>query len=107
VLVWYYHDDDLPGPDAAVDLTLNGIPFHSGQATLTQYRIDADHSNSYEAWRRMGSPFPLSAEQHAELEKTGQLAMLGKPEAIRVIDGKSEVKFKLPRQAVSLLVLNW
>jgi xylan 1,4-beta-xylosidase len=23
VLVWHYHDDDVPGPDAAVDLTLD------------------------------------------------------------------------------------
>jgi len=107
VLVWYYHDDDLPGPDAAIDLTLSGIPFKNGQATLTQYRIDADHGNSYEAWRRMGSPQTPSAAQYAELEKAGQLAMLGKPETVRVNDGRADIKFKLPRQAVSLLVLNW
>ena len=107
VLVWHYHDDDLPGPDAAVDLTLDGIPFNSGEATLTHYRIDADHSNSYEAWRRMGSPLPPSAEQNAELEKAGQLAELGRPEKIRVENGGCDLKFNLPRQGVSLLVLTW
>jgi xylan 1,4-beta-xylosidase len=107
VLVWYYHDDDLPGPDAAIDLALSGVPFPSGEATLTQYRIDTDHSNSYEAWRRMGSPQSPSPAQYAELEKAGQLTTLGQPETIHVNDGRAGVKFNLPRQAVSLLVLSW
>jgi len=107
VLVWYYHDDDLPGPDAAIDLALNNLPLKNGKATLTQYRIDAGHSNSYEAWLRMGSPQSPSPAQYAELEKAGQLAQLGKSETVRVNDGKAEVKFKLPRQGVSLLLLNW
>jgi xylan 1,4-beta-xylosidase len=46
VLVWHYHDDDLPGPPAAVELTLESVPFASGRASLTEYRIDATHSNS-------------------------------------------------------------
>ena len=72
VLVWHYHDDDVPGPDAAVDLTLDGLPVANGTATLTQYIIDADHSNSYEAWKRMGSPMQPTPEQYAQLEKAGQ-----------------------------------
>jgi xylan 1,4-beta-xylosidase len=107
VMVWHYHDDDLPGPDAAVDLALAGIPFKNGNATLTHYRIDADHSNSYQAWLRMGSPFPLSAEQYAQLEKAGQLAELGQPQTVKIAAGQADVKFKLPRQGVSLLVLTW
>ena len=67
VLLWHYHDDDVPGADAAIDLQLNGIPLGKGKAKLTQYRIDANHSNSYEAWRRMGSPFPLSEAQVADI----------------------------------------
>ena len=30
VLVWHYHDDDLPGPDAAVELLLRGLPVQAG-----------------------------------------------------------------------------
>ena len=107
VLVWYYHDDDLPGPDAAIDLALNGIPLKNGKATLTQYRVDAGHSNSYAAWLRMGSPVPLSAEQYAQLEKAGQLAELGQPETIDVKEGGAATKFILPRQGVALLILEW
>ena len=29
VLAWHYHDDDVPGPDAAVELALAGLPARS------------------------------------------------------------------------------
>jgi len=105
VLVWHYHDDDLAGPDAQVDLQLSGITLPDGKAKLTHYRIDAEHSNSYEAWKKMGSPVPLTEKQSATLEQAGQLATLGKPESVEVKAGGAEVKFNLPRQGVSLLVL--
>jgi xylan 1,4-beta-xylosidase len=105
VLVWHYHDDDLAGPAAAVDLKLDGLPIGNGTATLTQYIIDADHSNSYEAWKRMGSPMEPTPEQYTQLEKAGKLAELGDPEKIQVQNGKAMVHLKLPRHAVSLLVV--
>ena len=107
VLVWHYHDDDVPGPDANVDLKVDRLPLKSGSATLTQYIIDADHSNSYEAWLKMGSPLPLSDEQYAELEKAGQLTELEPEKNLQVKDRKLDLNFALSRQAVSLLVLTW
>jgi xylan 1,4-beta-xylosidase len=107
VLVWHYHDDDVPGPDAQVDLALDNFPFADGDAKMTRYGIDADHSNSYEAWLRMGSPQPLSDKQFSELESAGQLAMLDQPESLRVENGSATVKFNLPRQAVTLIVVDW
>jgi xylan 1,4-beta-xylosidase len=107
VLVWHYHDVDVPGPDANVDLALDNLPIATGNAKLTQYRIDADHGNSYAAWLRMGSPLPLSEEQYSELEKAGQLVALVPQKMVRVEDGKVDLKFPMPRQAVSLLVLTW
>jgi xylan 1,4-beta-xylosidase len=107
VLVWHYHDDDVPGPDAQVDLALENLPPANGTAKLVRYRIDADHSNSYEAWKRMGSPVSPSAEQHRQLEEAGQLGEFGRPQITRVENGKANVRMDLPRQAVSLLVLTW
>jgi xylan 1,4-beta-xylosidase len=105
VLVWHYHDDDLPGADAAVDLQLIGIPFADGKMELTHYRIDGEHSNSFEAWKKMGSPFPISEKQFAELEKAGHLAELEPQKAVSDEKGNLDLKFNLPRQGVSLLVL--
>jgi xylan 1,4-beta-xylosidase len=107
VLAWHYHDDDVPGPDAAVELALTGLPVAGGGAKLTHYRIDADHSNAFESWKRLGSPQQPTPEQYARLEKAGRLAALGPAEAVPVSDGRAAVRFTLPRQAVSLLVLEW
>jgi xylan 1,4-beta-xylosidase len=103
VLVWYYHDDDLPGPDAAIHLALEGLPMAAGEVTLRQYQIDATHSNSYGAWERMGSPYPLSEQQFAELEQAGKLAELEPSQNGAVKEHRLDLSITLPRQAVSLL----
>jgi xylan 1,4-beta-xylosidase len=107
VLVWHYHDDDVPGPDAAVTLAIGGLPAGAGSARLTQYRIDATHSNAYTAWQRMGSPAHLTPQQYAELVAAGQLQTLGAAAPVAVHEGQATLDIDLPRQAVSLLVLDW
>ena len=105
VLVWNYHDDDLPGPPAEIELSLDGLP--GAAATLTQYRVDADHSNAYEAWKRMGSPQPPSPEQYRTLEAAGRLQTLDPPHRISVAKGHAQVTVTLPRQGVALVRLAW
>jgi xylan 1,4-beta-xylosidase len=107
VLVWHYHDDDLPGPSAAIDLSLSGLPVAKIPLLMQHYRIDRQHSNAFEVWKRMGMPQKPSAEQYAELEKSGQLALLTSPQWLRAKDGKLTLRFSLPRQAVSLIVFTW
>jgi xylan 1,4-beta-xylosidase len=104
VLVWNYHDDDLPAPAAAVELTIEGLP--AGRPTLTHYRIDAGHSNAYTRWLKMGSPQPPTPAQYAELEKAGQLELLEPPTRLSVSGGRAVVRFSLPRQGVSLLKIS-
>lgn len=104
-LVWYYHDDDLPGPAAEVNVQLTGLPFANGHAQLTQYRIDADHSNAYEAWRKMGAPLQPTESEFAALEASGRLGIFGAPQMVSIKAGTLEVRITLPRQAVSLLRL--
>ena len=108
VMAWHYHDDDLPGPAATVDLTLANLPAAAANgATLQHYRIDRDHSNAHTAWVAMGSPAKPTPEQYAKLEQAGQLATLGEPAPLRVENGSAVVRLTLPRQAVSLLVVEW
>ena len=102
-LVWHYHDDDLPSPVADVELTIEGLK--SGAATLTHYRVDGEHSNSYAAWLKMGSPQPPTGAQYKELERAGKLASLGAPRRVRIQNGAITEKFSLPAQGVSLLVI--
>jgi len=107
VMVWYYHDDDLPGPNARITLAADGLPSDLKTATLTHYRIDYFHSNAYSEWQRMGSPMAPNEQQYAQLEKASELTAVEDPAALAVNDGKLDVKFELPRQGVSLLVFEW
>ena len=104
VLIWHYHDDDLPGPEAAVELSTTGLLWSDGAAREDQYRIDQSHSNAFEFWKRLGSPQEPSREQYQQLEKAGQLALL-ETRTVRIQNGKATWRFSLPRQAVSLFVI--
>lgn len=107
VLAWNYHDDDVPGPAADVKIELSSLPYISGDAMLTRYRIDETHSNAYTVWLRMGSPQSPSAAQYAALERAGQLATIDPPQAVKVDGSRATLSTSLPRQAVELLVLSW
>lgn len=104
VLAWHYHDDDLPGPDAAITLDLAGAPL--GNPVVTRTLIDGNHSNSFTAWLAMGSPQAPTDSQIAKLEQASQLATTDPP-AVRWIDGRCELTFPLARQGVTLLELVW
>jgi xylan 1,4-beta-xylosidase len=107
VMVWNYHDDDLPGPAVEVGITVTGIPGGVKRVLLEHYRIDETHSNAYTVWKNMGSPQSPTPEQYAALKAAGQLQLLASPEWVDVAGGKATVKMTLPRQAVSLLQFEW
>jgi xylan 1,4-beta-xylosidase len=107
VLMWHYHDDDVPGPAADVELLLSGLPWHAGKARLQQFLIDNSHSNAFTAWQRMGSPQQPTSDQYARLDRAGQLTALRLPDTVQVKKSAATVRLKLPRQAVSLLMLEW
>jgi len=105
VMVWNYHDDMKAGPDAEVEIAIKGLPWN--KVKLNHYRIDSKNSNSYEAWKKMGSPKQPSAKQIALLEKAGQLQLLNRPEWIIAEHGETTIKMILPRQGVSFLQFVW
>ncbi len=100
LLVWHYHDDDVPGP--AADLTIE-VRGWTGEATApAHFRIDESHSNAFAAWKQMGSPQPPSAEEHAELRRRCGLEPAAPP-AVAVDGTVLTASFTLPRAGVSLL----
>jgi xylan 1,4-beta-xylosidase len=108
VLVWHYHDDDVPGPAAAIELNFAGLPATATQPKLAHYRVDATHSNAYTLWQSLGSPVAPSRGQYAQLAAAAQLALLeNAPATVATENGAATLKFALPRQAVSLLVFQW
>ncbi len=107
VMSWNYHDDDVAGPEAPVRVEVGGLPATAGKVLLQHYRIDGKHSNAYTVWQAMGSPQTPTPEQYAKLEAAGQLELLESPRWLACAGGKTEVRFTLPRQGVSLLRLSW
>ena len=106
IMLWHYHDDDLPGPDAEIELVLTSLP-SSGNPQLREYRIDDQHSNAFAAWKRIGSPQQPTSEQYEQLEKSGQLAENQTQPSLAIKDSQAVLKMRLPRQAVSLVQLTW
>lgn len=104
VMIWNYHDEDKQAPAEAIQVQVAGLP---AAVTLTEYRIDNAHSNSYEAWKKMGSPQSPTTEQVSVLEKAGQLKSMGKPGKLKVTNGNATIIIHLPRQGVSLLKMEW
>ena len=105
VLVSNYHDSGKPGPVAQVELTVAGLPAQRMQ--LEHFRVDQEYSNSYEAWKKMGSPAKPSKEQYAALERAGQLQSVDSPKYITPEKGSTQLAFPLPRHGVSLIRLTW
>jgi len=105
VMLWNYHDEDLPAPPARIDLAVSGVP--ATRVLLQDYAVDAAHSNSYEVWRKMGSPQPPDERQYARLERAGQLELAGSPQWRNSNGGETHITLDLPRQDVRLLILTW
>jgi xylan 1,4-beta-xylosidase len=104
IMIWNYHDDDLPGESENVHLEIKGIP--SANVKLQEYRIDKDHSNSYEVWKAMGSPQQPDKEQISRLEKTGQLEQTAiKNEKMK--KGLLQMEVPLPRQGIVFYKIQW
>jgi len=104
IMLWHYHDDDLPGPPAEVTLKLSGLK--AKPHTLRHFRIDESHSNSYTLWLSMGSPQKPTPTQITELKAAGQLAEMNDAPELTSQDEITRISLKMPRQAVSLLLID-
>jgi len=105
IMIWNYHDADIKGDTADVAVSINNIP--ANKIKVIQYRIDDTHSNAYEAWKKMGSPQNPTQEQIATLEKAGQLQKINTIKTVSIKDHAAQIHIALPRQAVTLLKINW
>ncbi len=107
ILIWNYHDDDLPAAAAPIDLTIEGLPPDAKRALSEHFRVDAHHSNSFTAWKEMGSPQSPSPVQYQELQDAGRLQLLSSPAWISLDQGATHLQFALPRQGLSLIRIAW
>jgi xylan 1,4-beta-xylosidase len=107
ILLWNYHDDDIPGPAAEVKLKIAGLPAAAERTRIRQALVDETHSNAFTAWKKMGSPVAPSDAQYAQLEAASHLQDGPVPALIRNPNDDLVLRLTLPRHAVSLVTLEW
>jgi xylan 1,4-beta-xylosidase len=105
ILIWNYHDADVPAEPATISLEVDGL---RGSAAITsEYRMDAMHSNAYREWQEMGGPAQPTPEQKSQLERAGALDQTVSGYSLPVQDGKASLDLSpLPRQGVLLVRLH-
>jgi xylan 1,4-beta-xylosidase len=101
ILIWNYHDADMPADPAKIELNVDGL--RGKPVTVSEFRMDATHSNAYRVWQQMGSPAHPSDEQKHELEQAGGLEQTGSAQPVAVRGGAARIQFVLPRQGVALV----
>ncbi len=107
VLLWNYHDEEKPASGAVVTVSVKGLPAMATRVRLTHYRIDDTHSNAYTVWKAMGSPQNPAPAQFAELKAKDGLQLLESPRWLTPSNGEVDIPTELPRNAVSLMQLDW
>src|SRR5580692_1639178 len=107
ILVWNYHDDDIPFPSASIDLVITGLPANARRGLLEHFRVDASYSNAFTTWKGIGSPESPSSSEYERLQHAGQLQLLDSPAWIAIQQGTVRLQFSLPRQGISLVRLAW
>jgi xylan 1,4-beta-xylosidase len=103
VLLWNYHDADVPGPEASILLTIDGL--QGKHATESEFSMDAMHSNAYRVWLEMGSPEQPSPSQLDRLQKAGQLEETVHDRGVVIAAGEAQITLALPTQGVAIVRL--
>jgi xylan 1,4-beta-xylosidase len=108
VLLWNYRDDDLPtGAATPVQIEMSGLPAGLAKVEVETFTVDATHSNSFTAWKAMGSPQQPTPAQKAKLVAAGQLEHGEPTHLIAVTDGRVTLPSSLLPQATTLVMLQW
>jgi hypothetical protein len=104
IMVWNFEDgmdDDVN--DRNIEVNIKDLDL-KGRYKLVHYRIDKEHSSSYNAWKKLGKPDnPTVEEIMAVRAKEG----LDSIEDVKTMELRDELKLSLimPMHSVSLLLL--
>ena len=105
VLVWNYHDDDLPAPAADVELTIDGLPQRGRRDALSRRRRAQQRLHALE-----DDGLAAAADGRAvSRARTGRPAAAARTATARHVSRTAawSCRSRLPRQGVSLVKLVW
>jgi xylan 1,4-beta-xylosidase len=104
ILLWHYHDDDVPGPAADIQLSLSGLATHA-DLHARAWRVDHDNGDAFTAWKAMGSPVTPTKDQVAHLVRAARMEVRTIRVERNAHDGGVTLRTRLPLQGVELLEL--
>jgi xylan 1,4-beta-xylosidase len=107
LLLWNYREDDSQRQARKSTITITGLPKSLHQAKLTTYVVDENHSNSYAAWKKMGSPQSPTQEQYKQLETDGKLEQGNGPNLVKAENGICKFPLQFTPQSLMLLRFRW
>lgn len=84
-----------------LDVTIRGF---DRPVTISHYRIDSDHSNSYRQWQKMGAPLSPTPDEIATLKQQMGLEKLEKDTHFTGKEWRE--KIAMPAHSVSLLLFS-
>lgn len=105
VMVWRHTDDQYQTDtgQTPVSIVVSNLP--GATFTLRHYRVDAEHSNAYTAWKSVGSPQDPTDEQLATITARQGLEELEPSTMVSTRSDQVSLDIVLPLPAASLLIL--
>jgi xylan 1,4-beta-xylosidase len=95
IAAWNYVAPGATGPEKTIDLDLKSV---ADGARATVRRVDAQHGDTLDAWKKMGSPSFPTLEQIEALRKASQI---GPPEVHTIRGGR--MALKLPSMGLAVV----
>jgi xylan 1,4-beta-xylosidase len=105
-LVWRHADDQYSADSASAEVALRFTGLPAPSYALTEYRIDASHSNSHTVWQSLGEPQDPDESTLGQIRARQGLETHGAPNRMMTsISGELLHRTTLPLPSVSLVVL--
>lgn len=103
-VVLYSHCNDIDCRESSeVTLSVEGV--NGGEALVSHYRIDGEHSNPYAEWVRQGRPLFPEGAQYEAIKRRDGLEKYEEDRAVRTENGRLTLHIPMPAHAVSYLVI--
>jgi len=99
----YYSTINTTGTDS-VTVNVNGLPFAGKNIFVTQFAVDADHSNPYSVWSTQGKPKNPTEAQWQAMRAAQHLA-LAKPVTTMAGAATYSAALTVPKQGAAMIIL--
>jgi xylan 1,4-beta-xylosidase len=106
ILIWHYKDDDVPGPEADIHLSITGLAPHLHYQARA-WRIDQHNGDAFTTWKALGSPAAPNKQQVSSLIRASRMAARPVPLALPSSQGCDvTLERRLPLQGVELVEMS-